>query len=126
MSPLSISRRALLGAAVLSPLARVTAAAGGLRAGASAVKITPSLGRTVYIAGYDRNRVAEAVHDDLWARALVLDDGFTRVAVVVCDLIGLSNSRVRRIRRGIRGAPGDNVLIACTHVHSGPDTLGLW
>lgn len=104
----------------------VRAAAGRLRAGASAVKITPSLGRTVYIAGYDRNRVAEAVHDDLWARALVLDDGVTRMAVVVCDLIGLSNWRVRRIRRSIRGVPGENVLIACTHVHSGPDTLGLW
>lgn len=100
--------------------------AGGLRAGAAAVKITPSLSRTVYIAGYDSNRVAESVHDDLWARALVLDDGKMRMAVVVCDLIGLSNYRVRRIRERVRSVPQENVLIACTHVHSGPDTLGLW
>jgi hypothetical protein len=97
-----------------------------LRAGAAAVKITPSLERTVYIAGYSNNRVADSVHDELWARALVLDDGKTRMAVVVCDLIGLSNYRVKHIRERITSVPGENVLIACTHVHSGPDTLGLW
>jgi len=102
------------------------AAEGAFRAGAAAVKITPSLDRTVYIAGYEGNRIAESVHDDLWARALVLDDGKTRFAVVACDLIGLSNPRVRRIRERIRAVPKENVLITATHVHSGPDTLGLW
>ncbi len=97
-----------------------------LKVGAAAVKITPSLTRTVYIAGYNNNRPAESVHDDLWARALVLDDGRTRMAMVVCDLVGLSNYRVREIRKQIRAVPADQVLIATTHVHSGPDTLGLW
>ncbi len=106
------------------------AARSRLRAGASAVKITPTLDRPVYIAGYDSNRVAESVHDDLWARAVVLDDGDTRFAVVSCDLVGLSNYRVRRMRQavaaGVPGLPADQVLILTTHVHSGPDTLGLW
>ena len=97
-----------------------------LRAGASAVKITPSLTRPVYIAGYEKNRLATSVHDDLWARALVLDDGSTRLAVVSCDLVGLSNVRVRKIRERIRSVPPENVLITTTQVHSGPDTLGLW
>jgi hypothetical protein len=97
-----------------------------LRAGVAAVKITPSLTRTVYIAGYESNRVADAVHDDLWARALVLDDGQTRIAVVALDLVGLFNARVRQIRSRIAAVPPDNVLITCTHVHSGPDTMGLW
>jgi hypothetical protein len=56
----------------------------------------------------------------------VHDDGDTRLAVVVCDLIGLSNYRVRKIRSRIRSVPPDCVIIATTHVHSGPDTLGLW
>lgn len=99
---------------------------GSLRAGAAAVKITPALDRTVFIAGYDQNRVANSVHDDLWARALVLDDGKTRFAVVACDLIGLSNYRVRLLREAITAVPKENILITCTHVHSGPDTLGLW
>jgi hypothetical protein len=97
-----------------------------LQAGAAAVKITPSLTRPVYIAGYELNRVAESVHDDLWARALVLDDGTTRMAVVSLDLVGVSNQRVSKFRERIRSVPNENVLIACTHVHSGPDSLGLW
>ncbi len=101
-------------------------AAGTLRAGAAAVKITPQLFRPVYIAGYENNRVADSVRDDLWARVLVLDDGATRTAIVSCDLIGLSNRRVRQIRQRITSVPSGNVLISCTHVHSGPDTLGLW
>jgi len=97
-----------------------------LRAGAAAVKITPSLTRPVFIAGYESNRLAESVHDDLWARVLVLDDGRTRMAVVSCDLVGLFNRRIQQIRQAVRGVPPENVLIASTHVHSGPDTMGLW
>jgi hypothetical protein len=121
----------LLGLAVLLTLTLAAQPAsarksGGLRAGVAALKITPALDRTVYIAGYDSNRVAASVHDDLWARALVLERGDTRMAIVACDLIGLSNYRVRRIRARIHSVPAENVLIAATHVHSGPDTLGLW
>jgi hypothetical protein len=118
----------ILGAALVATGAAPAPAAeqNRLRVGAAAVKITPSLERDVYIAGYSNNRVADSIHDDLWARALVLDDGETRFAVVACDLIGLSNLRVRQIRRQVRSVPADNVLITCTHVHSGPDTLGLW
>jgi len=121
----------LIGALALLTLAAGAGAKGirpapTLKAGAAAVKITPSLTRPVYIAGYQNNRLAESVHDDLWARALVLDDGKTRMALVSCDLVGLSNQRVRKIRERVRSVPQENVLIACTHVHSGPDTMGLW
>ena len=116
----------VLGVAIASILAAPGRAAAELRAGAASVKITPSLSRTVFIGGYEQNRIAESVHDDLWARALVLDDGQTRMAIVVCDLVGMSNYRVQRIRARIRSVPPEKVLIATTHVHSGPDTLGLW
>jgi hypothetical protein len=116
---------ALLALAALAAVPHAGAAA-VLKAGAAAVKITPALDRTVFIAGYNNNRIADSVHDDLWARALVLDDGTTRMAVVSCDLIGISNHRVRKMRARIKAVPGENVLIAATHVHSGPDTLGLW
>jgi hypothetical protein len=96
------------------------------KVGAAAVKITPSLERTVFLAGFDNNRRARGVHDDLYARALVIERGDTRIALVALDLIGLSNHRIRAYRRQVRAVPPDNVVIACTHVHSGPDTLGLW
>lgn len=121
---------ATLGVVAGAPLPGFTSAAPrpgeAMRAGAAAVKITPSLARTVYIAGYGINRTAESVRDDLWARAVVLEAGGTRLAVVSCDLIGLTNYRVRRMRERVRSVPGEHVLITTTHVHSGPDTLGLW
>jgi hypothetical protein len=124
--PLRLLLGALALVATLAAAGETAEPAPRLKAGAAAIKITPSLTRPVYIAGYENNRVAESVHDDLWARALVLDDGKTRMAVVALDLIGVSNQRVSRLRQQIRSVPPENVLIACTHVHSGPDTLGLW
>ncbi|MFQ5876225.1 MAG: hypothetical protein ACE5JH_00815 [Acidobacteriota bacterium] len=70
------------------------------------------------------------VHDDLFARALVLQAGGTGVAFVALDLIGFFYDDVVRIREEIRSRhPAvrlDHVLVASTHTHAGPDVLGLW
>ena len=59
----------------------------GLQAGASANKITPT--KQVFRAGYSPNRPnTGGVHDDIWARAVVVQVGNERVAIVVCDLLG--------------------------------------
>ncbi len=42
----------------------------------------------IYLAGFGNNRVATGMHDDLWARALVLEYGGKRIAFVSLDLIG--------------------------------------
>src|SRR4051794_18069727 len=102
------------------------ARAAGLRAGAAVVDITPSLDRPVYLAGFNPNRRADSVHDSLSARALVLEQSGQRLAIVALDLIGLPNQRIRSIRARVKSVPSDRIVIACTHVHSGPDTLGLW
>ncbi|HSD26097.1 MAG TPA: hypothetical protein VLL75_02285 [Vicinamibacteria bacterium] len=52
--------------------------------------ITPEVGRApVYMAGFDLNRRATGVHDDLWARAVAVSDGQRRIAIVAVDLIGV-------------------------------------
>ena len=51
--------------------------AGELRVGAAAVNITPPNG--IPMAGYYATRLAEGTHDDLHAKAIVLDGG--RVAI---------------------------------------------
>jgi hypothetical protein len=101
------------------------ATAGELRLGTAAVKITPPLGTPM--AGYYSARGAQGVLDDLYAKAVVLDDGKTTAAMVVCDLIELSRGPVLEARRIIAektGIPADNVVISATHTHTGPVVLG--
>jgi hypothetical protein len=40
------------------------------------------------IAGFSNARAANGIHDELWARAMVIDDGPTRIAMVSLDAIG--------------------------------------
>jgi hypothetical protein len=42
----------------------------------------------IYLAGFGQNRLASGKHDDLWARAIVLELSSVRIALVSLDLIG--------------------------------------
>jgi neutral ceramidase len=58
---------------------------------------------------------------------LVLDDGKTKLALVVCDLIGLHRSvsvEARRLIEDATGIPPTHVAISCTHTHSAAGALG--
>jgi len=92
-----------------------------LRVGVAAGKITPPSGTPM--AGYYYARGSEDVLDDLYAKAAVLDDGSTKVALVVCDLISLPRGTVLDARQLIEqqtGIPGSHVMISATHTHTGP------
>jgi len=89
--------------------------------------ITPSLARPVYLAGFGRNRLAQTVHDDLYVRALALTCGETRVALAAMDIIGLFRHHCLEVAERVTAqAPGAQVILASTHTHHGPDTMGLW
>jgi len=95
-----------------------------LRAGAATSNITPNLGCDV-VGGFVPFP-AKHVHDDLHARCLVVDDGQTRIAFVVCDLLGLHRSvsvEARRLIEAETGIPASHVLISGTHTHSGPNAI---
>jgi len=113
-------------AAFLCVIAAGSAAEGPeLRAGAAAVKITPPKGAP--LAGYYYNRAAEGVHDDLYAKALVLEQEGKKVAFVVCDLISLSRPIVEQARKLITDSSsvrGENVMMSATHSHTGPVLRG--
>lgn len=100
---------------------------GGLRAGVAQVDITPPVG--IPLSGYIlREGNSEGVHDHLYARALVLDDGECQAAIIICDTLALDRRFVASARASIQeatGIPGQNVMIACTHTHSGPATIFL-
>ena len=93
-----------------------------LRVGTAQVDITPPIG--CRMAGYgSRTEGAQGIHDNLHARAMVLDDGATKVAIVACDVAGLDKHPVARIRQivgELTDIPGDNVMVCTTHTHSGP------
>jgi neutral ceramidase len=94
-------------------------------AGWASELITPDLGCP--LAGFDaRKGVATAVHDDLFSRALVLDDGKTRVALVSVEVLGVSRPFSDRVRAEIQhrtGIPARNVVLSATHTHCAPVTL---
>lgn len=100
-----------------------------LRAGGAKSVVTPDL-RTakVYIAGFGNNRVATGVHDDLYVRCVALAAGGQTLLLCSADVIGLFYEDVLKIRQEVRiQAPEiTHLVIASTHVHEGPDTLGLW
>ena len=115
-------------AAILCTVASVAAAPPGaqpFRAGAATSNITPDLGADI-VGGF-QPFPATHVHDELHARCLVLDDGKTKLALVVCDLVGMHRSVSVEARRRIQesvGIPPENVLISATHTHSAASALG--
>src|SRR5713101_6096724 len=117
------------GLAVLFLAPHLAWAQGQLRAGAAKTAVTPEVHQNkVYLAGFGHNRVATGVHDDLYVRCLALGAGMDTVALCSVDVIGLFYDDVLKIRRQVKAkAPEVSYLIvSCTHVHAGPDTLGLW
>ena len=84
--------------------------------------------QAVWLAGFQNGRPATGVHDDLWARAVAFRQGDTTVALVTVDLVGFFNDEVVRIREAAAdaGVDVDHIMVSSTHVHEGPDTMGLW
>ena len=92
-----------------------------LLAGQAELVITPPLG--VSMAGYYRDRRADDILDDLYAKALVLSLGGTTAAIVACDVIGLKRAITLQVRERVAertGIPPSQVMVCCTHTHTGP------
>jgi len=92
-----------------------------LSVGAAEIDITPPVGSRM--AGYFNERLATGVHDPLHAKAIVLRQGQKQIALVSCDLIGVSlgvttNARARASER--TAIPVTNIVICATHTHTGP------
>ena len=75
------------------------------------------------MAGYYNVRLNEGVHNDLYAKALVLEKDGSAAAVVACDLIAAPWPMVEAARELIEKStslPGGHVMISATHTHTGP------
>ncbi|HEU4753242.1 MAG TPA: neutral/alkaline non-lysosomal ceramidase N-terminal domain-containing protein [Armatimonadota bacterium] len=97
--------------------------AGELRAGVGRADITPPVGTP--LGGYAARKggPSTGVHDPIQAKALVLDDGATRLAIITSDLVGTNPEMVRRVAE-TAGFPQDHLMVCASHTHSGPGAYG--
>lgn len=96
-----------------------------LSAGAATSNITPPLGQL--IVGNWTPVPATHVRDELYARCLVLENGDTRVAIVVADNVGIPRrvlDEAKRLARQQSGIPVERILISATHTHSATTARG--
>src|SRR5579859_4617215 len=108
-----------------------------IRAGAARTEITPDLKKhgPVYMAGFGNHRIATGIHDQLYARCLALSAAGQTLVLCGVDSIGLFTDDVELIRTDVKKrlatqkkntAGSVNVVVASTHDHQAPDTMGLW
>jgi hypothetical protein len=111
-------------AILITTLATVTAipcAASPLRVGAAKVDVTPA------DSALPKNYLG--VLDRLYARAIVLDNGDARAALVTVDAGGISDAIWQAVTRQVEAElkiPSANILLTATHTHSvpGPPAAG--
>ena len=97
-----------------------------MRAGAASLDITPTKPEGLFLAGFGSGRTALGVLDPLEVGALYLESEGTEVALVTVDCIGLNMPAVRAIRQRVEGLDDASIIVAATHTHSAPDTIGMW
>lgn len=96
--------------------------AADFKAGAAIADITPQKW-PVNLVGSFTERLADKAWDPLAARAIALDDGKTRLAIVVVDNCLVDRKYFDEAKRQIAadsGIPANRVLCAATHTHSAP------
>jgi dienelactone hydrolase len=104
-------------------------AASLLKAGAARVDITPDLNKfkKLSLGGYgDRfGKYAEGVHDPIFARALVIQRGDAKVAIVALDAIGVPGELKDAAMKQIAdlGFAPEAVVIGASHSHCAPECL---
>ncbi|MDR2764406.1 MAG: neutral/alkaline non-lysosomal ceramidase N-terminal domain-containing protein [Tannerella sp.] len=100
----------------------------GWKAGIAQVKTTPA--ESMWLAGYAaRDHASEGTSQDLWAKALVLEDstGY-RSVLVTLDVVGITKDLADRIRKELNtrlGLTPAQIILNCSHTHSGPVLPGI-
>jgi neutral ceramidase len=98
----------------------------GLRAGVAQIDITPSLGT---IIGVDMlSHYARFIHDNLFSKALVLNNNNLTIAIVVVDICIMDSEFMDAIKLSIyekTGIKAENILLSSNHNHASGDVVGL-
>lgn len=106
--------------ALAALVAGAPALAADLKAGAFAQDITPTK-FPISVNGGFADRKATAATDPLHARCLVLDDGTTKLAIVVVDSCMIPRELIdtaKALAEKRTGIPAKHMLISATHTHN--------
>lgn len=105
--------------ALSASVGRAQAAAGTLQAGASKVDITPTPDEFPYVQG--REKAFVGVHDPLFVRALVLDDGKRRVALISIEVTTVPMpEEMSAAASQTLGLPASSIMLSASHTHEAP------
>jgi hypothetical protein len=103
-------------------------AAAALRAGAARVDITPAADAALAMSGYGgRTQGFKGIHDPIYVRAIVVDDGTTLAAIVAWELIFVPDTVWAEITPRIASETGihpENLILAAVHDHGAPSVAG--
>ena len=89
------------------------------------IELPKGMEMTGYIA---RISPAVGVNDQLKVRSIALSDGKNKVLLIVCELLGLDSEFVDAVQDAISNETGfakEDIIIACTHTHTGPASIFL-
>lgn len=96
-----------------------------MKAGLAKINITPRTGVELTGFGPYLHRYSTAIRDNLWAKAIAIEQAGKRMVIVSCDLLGLQTPVIDKIKTAVKSATGlaeEDVMVHCTHTHSGPAT----
>lgn len=91
-----------------------------IKVGAASRIITPDPLLPVS-GGMGPTRPATKKLGELTVRAVVLEQGATKAAIVSVDALGFPSVLVQRVAKKVKDIPLQNIVVGATHTHSGPD-----
>ena len=96
-----------------------------MKAGFFELDITPRVGVGLCGFGPYVNRYSIGVRDVLKTRAAAFEQDGEKAINVSCDLIGVTPEIAQKVKQLVEkqtGVPAGNIMVHCTHTHSGPNT----
>jgi len=103
---------------------------GALQAGAAKVDITPPADAALPMSGYaGRQEGFKGIHDQIYARVIVLSDGSRQAAIVSWELIGVPTAVWEELSERIARETGiqpEYLLLTAVHDHSAPAPFGIY
>ena len=103
--------------------------ASAVEANVAVSKLTPPLEIGYTLGGYGArmSKAAEGIHDDIWAKALVLSDGGKKYAIVTLDILGLPPNVKPLIIEKLNGETWteENIMFLPSHSHTSLEMFAL-